>query len=152
VIVIGPDLVLVQRLTDSVHLDGYCVIRIADVTKIELRPRYRSFYNRALRVRRERPRVPHGIDLGSVGCVIRSARTKFPLLTLHREAISRDTCSIGTVQQLTEKSIILRWLTPDAAWSGDSPRYRLTDITLIEFGGDYEDALARVVGLRRPAL
>ena len=148
----GADLVLLQRLSDSIHLDGYSVFRIADATRVEMRPRYRSFYKRALVLRRERPRLPRGIDLRSIARAVVTAGASFPLLTLHREAISPDSCSIGTVRQMTEKSIVLRWLTPDATWDGDSPRYRLADITLLEFGGEYEDALARVAGARRPAI
>ncbi len=151
VVDVGTDHALLQRLSDSIHLDGYSVFRITDVTDVELRPRYQYFYQRALRLRREWPRLPLGIDLVSIRRVIASAGTKVALLTLHREAISPDTCSIGTVRQLTEKSITLRWLTPNAKWDGDSPRYRLADVTLLEFGGEYEDALARVVGARQPA-
>jgi hypothetical protein len=149
---VGAEIALLHRLSDSIHLDGYTVFRIADVTHVNLRPCYRSFYKRALALRRERPRLPRGIDLGSLARAIATASAAFPLVTLHREAISPDTCSIGTVRQMTEKSIVLRWLTPGATWDGDSPRYRLADITLLEFGGEYEDALARVAGARRPAI
>ena len=149
---VGDEVALLHRLSDSIHLDGYTVFRIADVTHVNLLPRYRSFYKRALVLRREHARLPRGIDLRSIASAIATAGAFFPLLTLHREAISPDTCSIGTVRQLTDKSIVLRWLTPGATWDGESPRYRLADITLLEFGGEYEDALARVAGARRPAI
>lgn len=145
-------LVLLHRLSDSIHLDGYSVLRLSDISRIDARPQHRAFYERALALRREKPRVPRGIDLSGIDRAIATAAQTFPLVTLHREAISRDSCSIGTIRLLTEKSVVLRWLTPGARWDGESPRYRLTDISLLEFGGEYEDALARVAGLRRPAI
>jgi hypothetical protein len=152
VVSVSDDLVLVHRLSDAIHLDGYGVLRTGDVTQFESRPRYGSFYQRALTVRRERPKLPRGIELASMGSAIESASSAFPLFTLHREAISRDTCAIGRLRTVTANTIILRCLTPMAKWDGEYPRYRLSDITLLEFGGQYEDALARVARVRRPAI
>lgn len=152
VLPVGDDLVLLHRLSDAIHLDGYCVLRTCDVTKVQQRPRYGSFYQRALRLRHEKPRLPCDIDLSAIGCAIASAEDAFPLLTLHREVISPDTCSIGRRRTLTDNTIILRRLTPMAMWDGDSPRHRLSDVTLLESGGQYEDALARVARVRRPAI
>ena len=152
VLSVSNDLVLVHRLSDAIHLDGYGVLRTSDVTQFESRPRYGPFYQRALKVRRERPKLPQGIELDGMGNAIESASRAFSLVTVHREAISRDTCAVGRIRTLTAKTIILRCLTPMAKWDGDYPRYRLSDITLLDFGGQYEDALARVARLRRPAI
>jgi hypothetical protein len=151
VLAVADDLMLAHRLSDAIHLDGYFVLRICDITGFKSRPRNASFYERALRLRHERPKLPRGIELTTMGRAIASASDAFPLVTLHREAISPDTCSIGRVRTLTTKTIILRCITPAAKWEGDYPRYRLSDVTLLEFGGQYEDALARVASLRRPA-
>ena len=149
---VARDLALLHRLSDAIHLDGYAALRIGDVSLVDARPRYGAFYDRALALRRENPRLPKGIDLNGMDLAIASAGRLFPLVTIHRELISPDTCSIGKVHIVTEKSVMLRWLNPSAKWNGTSPRYRLADITLLEFGGEYEDALAHVAGLRRPAI
>ena len=151
VVDVARELALLHRMSDAIHLDGYAVVRMADVSRVDTPGRGR-FYGRALALRREKARLPKGINLSGMGSAISTAATLLPLVTLHRERISPDTCSIGRLGTLTEKSVTLRWLTPSAKWSGNSPRYRLADISLLEFGGEYEDALARVAGLRRPAI
>jgi hypothetical protein len=35
---------------------------------------------------------------------------------------------------------------PDAAWDNESETYRLSEITRVDFGGDYEEALHLVGG------
>ena len=152
VVDVARELALLHRLSDAIHLDGYSVVRVADVSRVDAGPDRGRFYSRALALRREKARLPKGINLSGMGSAISTAATLFPLVTLHRERISPDTCSIGRLRTLTEKSVTLKWLTPTAKWSGDSQKYRLADISLLEFGGEYEDALARVAGLRRPAI
>src|SRR5262245_5263635 len=152
VVLVAPRLALIHRLSSDIDLDGYAVVRRRNVTRVEMRPRYGSFYQRALGLRGQRARVPGGMDLGDMGAAISSAGRLFPLLTLYREDSRRGECAVGQVRTLAEKTVTLRWLTPGAKWDGLSPAYRLADITLLGFGGRYEDALARVAGLRRPAM
>ena len=152
VVEVAREFALVHRMSDTIHLDGHAVVRISDVSQVDRRPERGHFFGRALALRREKPYLPKGIDLSCMKSAISSVATFYPLVTVHRELIDPTTCSIGSPAVLTDKSVTLRWLTPAAKWSGTSPRYRLVDITLLEFGGQYEDALARVAGLRRPAI
>jgi hypothetical protein len=69
----------------------------------------------------------------------------YPLVTIHREWRDPDIFVVGRVAQLGEDSFILRHVTVAGRW-GDSGGYRYDDVTRVEFGGDYEDALALVAG------
>jgi hypothetical protein len=52
-------------------------------------------------------------------------------------------CYIGTVASLTEKTVTMRMIDPDARWA-DAKRLRFENLTKVEFGGGYEEALAMV--------
>jgi len=51
------------------------------------------------------------------------------------------------VFDLDEERLLLTFIDPDAKWDPDEPdRFLIEDITRIDFGGQYEDALYRVGG------
>jgi len=139
--------VVLQEVSPEIMLDGYRVLRIADITDADVAYRSRPFVEKALALRGQVPCPLTGIDLSSVATVLLSANTLFPLVMIHRERIYRDSCWIGQVSSLTTKTVTLRKIDTTAAWYGET-RYRLRDITRIEFGGRYEEALALVAGLR----
>lgn len=140
---LSSDFLLVHYKSDAIILDGYTIIRIQDVTLVEDKLKYGKFYIEALKLRGCTPKSPDGIQLDSTASILESVNKHYPLATVHRERSSND-CSIGRIEELTDKTVILKWLTPGAKWEGYSPRYRLTSITKIDFGGLYEDALASV--------
>ena len=63
-------------------------------------------------------------------------------MTLHVEKTKPDVCYIGPVVSVTEKMVVIEDLDCNAEWSG-LRRMRLADITKIDFGGGYEEALAK---------
>jgi hypothetical protein len=44
---------------------------------------------------------------------------------------------------MAEKIVTLKKIDPDARW-GDTKRYRFRDLTKVDFGGGYEEALMLV--------
>jgi hypothetical protein len=66
---------------------------------------------------------------------------EFGLVTLHREEIEPDSCEIGRVVRADAVTYELEEIGSDARWFDDTFEYDLYDITRIEFGGAYEDAL-----------
>lgn len=152
VVALSLDFVAIHVVCDRILLDGYSVLRIQDITRLEFKPKFRQFYAEALKLRGLAPSRPVGICLDTTASVLESVNQNYPLVTVHREKIRNDECSIGRIEKLTDKTVILKWLTPAARWDGYSPRYRLANITKIDFAGFYEDALARVARIenRRP--
>ena len=58
--------------------------------------------------------------------------------------MARGKCGVGKLHMMTDSAIILKSITPGAKWEGYSPRYRLADITRVEFDTSYLKALAMV--------
>jgi len=146
VVAASPLFVVLHVAAPTLFLDGYEVFCTADVTEVRVGFRSRQFVEEALRLRGQRPSAPARLDLSSLPALLTSAGRLFPLLVVHRERIHRDSCWIGQVVSMTEKTFVLREIDPSAKW--DSPtRYRFRDVTRVGFGGAYEEALALVAGL-----
>jgi hypothetical protein len=74
-----------------------------------------------------------------------SAGAAFPLITIHRERIDPKVCYVGKVQRTSQRATTILPISPQAEWESEE-RYRLKDITFLEFGGAYEILLARMAG------
>lgn len=141
---IGPKFFLLALVCDRVRFDGFECFRIGDVLSVKPDP-YARFIEAALRKRQERrPRKPQ-LDLASVENLLASAGHKFPLVTIHREKVTPDICHIGRVLEVQKGNLALLEIGPDATWEDIPMRYRLREITRVNFGGEYENAL-RLVG------
>jgi hypothetical protein len=139
----SDDLTLLQVVTDDFALNGYTVLRNSDVTGYTVYDSPDYFLTRALRLKRIKPGRRPRVDLRSWPALLATANEKFPLVTIHREAVSNEVCYIGRVSTLGPKTFILEEIDPVAEWVGRG-RYRYSDLTRVEFGGGYEDALWRV--------
>ena len=141
VVAASPLFVVLHVVAPTLYLDGYEVFCTADVTEVRVGFRSRRFVEEVLRLRGQRPSAPARLDLSSLPALLASAGRLFPLLVVHRERIHRDSCWIGQVASMTEKTFVLREIDPSAKWNGQT-RYRFRDVTRIGFGGAYEEALA----------
>lgn len=141
----GPKFFLLCVVNDRLWFDGFECFRIKDVLSVEPDP-YADFADAALKKRKQRrPRKPK-VDLDSVQGILHTAGKVFPLLTIHMEKHNPDVCYIGQVCEITVKHLHLRCIDPHAQWDSDAGKYRLSQITRIGFGADYEDALHLVGG------
>jgi len=142
---VGPKFFLLAIVSDRIWLDGFECLRIKDVLRIESDP-YADFAETALKKRgQQRPRKPK-IDLESKQSILLSAQKAFPLLTIHLEEKDPDVCHIGKICAITKGKVSLLGIDPRAKWESDPDEFRLSQITRINFGGDYEDALHLVGG------
>lgn len=135
------DLTLLHVLnTHRMELNGYAVIRNSDVRRWRS---VQSFVARARTLKGIKPAPLDGISLANWRGILDTASKQFSLLTIHREAMDPSVCYIGTVASLTEKTVTMRMIDPDARWA-DAKRLRFENLTKVEFGGGYEEALAMV--------
>ena len=145
VLAIGPKFFVLALVSDRLWFDGFECFRAADVLTVSPDP-YSDFAKEALKKRgQRRPRKPK-IDLTSIESLLLSARLAFPLITIHQEKIDPDVCHIGRVLGVTRGQAALLAITPHATWTDQPIKLRLTDITRVNFGGDYEDTLHIVGG------
>ena len=142
---VGPQFFLLALVSDRLWFDGFECFRIIDVRDVGLDP-YAAFAETALRKRGERrPKKPR-ISVANVDDLLLSAGKAFPLVTIHREQVDPDVCCIGRVQGVNQGRVSLLEIGPDAIWEGNPEEYRIKEITRVNFGGDYEDALHLVGG------
>ena len=143
---VSADLVLVLRVGDGIRFDGFEVHRIRDVRRMQ--EDYRAdFVEVVIKRRRERRPVKPRIQLGRFAEVLRSAGRHYKLITIHRQRIDPEICQIGSVVDVGAHRVTLHEIRPDATWRDDLDDYALREITRIDFGGDYEDALGLVCGV-----
>jgi hypothetical protein len=145
VIDVGPQFFLLCLISDRLWFDGFECFRITDVLSIQADP-YLGFAEKALKKRGERrPRKPK-VDLQSVESILLSANKVFPLLTVHMEKSDPDVCYIGQVCEVAKGKVSLLGIDPHAKWDHEPDEFRISKITRISFGGDYENALHLVGG------
>lgn len=145
IVEVGPKFFLLALVSDRIWLDGFECFRVGDVQGFAPDSHAR-FAESALKKRRERmPRKPR-VSVRSIEELLVSAGRAFPLVTIHREGIDPDVCWIGRVLGVKHGRVILLEITPDATWETKPESFRLSEITRVNFGGDYEAALHLVGG------
>ena len=103
-----------------------------------------DFTKKALKARNERaPKKPR-VELESLESLLVTAGRWFPLVTIHREMVDPDICQIGRVEGVSKGRLRLFEIDPGAVWDAEATEYRLSEITRVDFGGDYEEALILV--------
>jgi len=151
VLALGPRWLLLSLVCGDVRFNGFQCFRLRDVRKLQIPHPHGEFIEAALRKRGERvPKKPR-VSVASPKELLRSANRLFPLVTIHREQVDPDVCWIGRVCDVDEKRVALLEIDPNARWDDKPTDYRLREITRVDFGGDYEDALS-VVGGSPPRL
>ncbi len=142
---IGPTFFLLALVSDRIWFDGFECFRVGDVKKLR-KDDYAKFAETALNSRGERrPKKPR-VSVQNVEELLRSASKAFPLVTIHREKFDPDVCWIGRVVDVSGGRVSLLEIGPDAKWEDSPTEYRLSEITHVNFGGDYEAALYLVGG------
>ena len=145
VVGIGAEWVLLHWLDPSIVLNGYTALPLAEIDEVEVRSADETFAVPALELRGIRPAAPEGIALDDLPGLLASVDRAFGLVVVHRERTDAGGPAIGRVAHLGDDSFILRHVTPAGRWD-ESGGYRYDEVTRIDFGGGYEEALALVAG------
>jgi hypothetical protein len=146
VVGVTRELCLVCVVSNHILFDGFQVLRLEDISTVESPGPHAGFLERALRLRgQNHPQKPR-IDLGSLRSVLTSASRAFPLITIHREIVDPEVCHVGVVERISDETVKLKEIDPDAKWVEDRATYAMREITRVDFGGLYEDALSLVAG------
>ena len=122
---------------------AFNVFRLSDITQLESPAPHADFKAKVLRLRKERLSIAPKLDLSSWRTVVTSASRRFPLITLHTERRDADVCYIGRPTTLTARSGTFLSINPDGEWD-DELAVAWADVTRVDFGGAYEEALALV--------
>ena len=145
VLAVGGAFVAIAVVDDRQRYDGVQCFRLQDVRVVETDP-YAAFAEAALAARGEvRPELGE-VSLESIGDLLLTASAAHPLITVHSEIEDPDACFIGRVLSLEGGLLWLREIGPDALWDDEPEAHRIGEITRVDFGGDYEQALALIGG------
>ena len=148
---VGPKFFLVAVVSDRIWFDGFECFRVGDVRDLRADP-HRAFADSALQKRGERvPKKPR-VSVASIEELLLSASREFPLVTVQREHVDPDVCWIGRILSVERGRVSLLEITPDATWEKQPEFYRLSEITRVSFGADYETALHLVGGDPKQAI
>lgn len=145
---IGAAWVALEKLDDRVRPDGWSLVRLRDIKSISIDPDPDCFEIKALRARGLWPPTPTRVSLDDVAAVVRSAAAADPVTTVFVEDDRPQVCWIGAVVSVGEQALRLLEIDTQGEWRRKSRSIDLEDITRIEFGGGYEEALRLVAGPR----
>lgn len=136
--------VLLNVIDDSFFLNGFSIFptdticrfrvvenRRADMIRYVLTQRYPEGYP-------QRPLFDTG-ELKDFSFLER-VHGGYPIITVFREEIDDTVCAVGRVERIKRKSFRLEAMDVDAGWD-DVEKFRYRDVTRIDFGGHYEEAL-----------
>jgi hypothetical protein len=143
---IGPRFFLLGLVGEEIRFNGFQCMRLSDVRRLHAPDRYAEFIVAALRKRGEIIRKKPRVRLNSLPELLRSANRLFPLVTIHQERVKPDICEIGRVVGISNRHVSLLEIGPDAIWHEEPTKIPLGEITRVDFGGGYEDALHIVGG------
>ena len=143
---IGPKFFLIALVSDGVRPNGYQCYRLADIRKLQVPDKFARFHEAVLKKREiPFPKKPT-VNVSNIENLLHTANKAFPLIRIHREKTNASACWIGRVVNLGGGRVTLLEIGPDASWDDELETYRLSEITRIDFGGDYENALQLIGG------
>lgn len=147
VVGVSERLLVINKLSDTITLDGFEVLRIRDLGSVTADFPKKDFYARALRLKEIRPQPLPPIDITDIPAAVGSISKSFPLLVLSRERVDPEVVWIGRVTDMRKTGFHAQLIDPCAELEDVQEFYRFDSITRIEFGGGYETTLALVAGL-----
>jgi hypothetical protein len=144
VVALSDDWVLLHAIDANINLNGYTALPLTSIGSAQAISDAASFGPRSLRARGLLPVAEPRVRIDSLRDVLETVHPTYLLVTIHIEAIDPDVAYIGRVRQLSDEEFALEQVTPAGRWS-DVEWYRYEDVTRVDFGGGYEEALARAI-------
>lgn len=145
VLAVGRKWVAVSEVVDFHREDIFCV-RIADLHRLQRREGklVRRWFSRT---GEESPDLPYAVDLDTTAGLLRSVRRSGQACTIEVEREDPDILFVGLVEQVEEKTLLLREIDPRARW-GALSRWPLRDITRVKLYSHYVTVLSEIAGER----
>ncbi len=151
VLSVGPRFFLVAVVDDYIRFNGFECFRTSDVRRLEVPHKHAKFAEAALKKRGERMPKKPAVRLASTEALLLSSSRAFPLVTIHREQVDPEVCWVGQVVGVAKGSVSFLEISSDATWYRTPTDYKISEITRVDFGGQYEEAL-HLVGGQAPEL
>lgn len=142
VIALTNDWVVMHTLDAGIYLDEIVMLRIEDVAQVWFRDD--DAYHR-------RATAALGESVASFDCnanasaadLIEAASAWADIFATHFEVLDGEPFFIGRLIKLRNKSFDMHYLGRDGVWAREVERWKYRDVTRIELGGRYLNALNR---------
>jgi hypothetical protein len=138
----------IHQVDDSFRLNGYCVLRKKDIFSTDESFEKKDLITSALGLKNQFLIAPEKTKITSIQIAMRTAQEEFGVLVIHREKVCPGEVEVGTMRLNSETTYILRWLDVLANWENDDRIFKFSDVTLLEFGTEYEQTLFSVAKLK----
>lgn len=149
VVGVGEHWVVLQSLADTVYIDGYDVVRLADITDVT-DDREGGYIERAVTELGGRPevdfRLPHDADAKDV---LQAAADHSGIIGVYLEANWDSPRLFGHLGDVRTKKFDMQLINPRGVWTTGFTRWKYKDVTGVTLGGRYGHALERF-GDERP--
>jgi hypothetical protein len=143
---IGKSWVALQRLSDRVAFDGWILLRLKDIQAVSTEPGPDCFEVKALKARGLWPPSSPGFDLDDTAGVLKSAAAVSAMVSVFDEFYRPDACWAGAVASVDETTLRFLDVSTRGAWARKPTTFTLGDLTRVDVGGGYEEALLLVAG------
>jgi len=149
---VGNDWVIVAATAQVVYLDGWEVLRIRDITKVDTAgKKARRYIDGAIVALGTPPSRPASLTVsdGSPKNVLCGVLESAEIVAVHSEKKYPGAVWIGHFLGHRGKKFGLRCIDSTGIWEHDERVFALAEISRVTIGGRYNDALERF-GDRRP--
>ncbi|WP_068201991.1 hypothetical protein [Isoptericola dokdonensis] len=146
VVGIGARWVALAEVDGSVRFDGWTLLRLEDIQAVTVDPDPDSFTVKALRARSEWPPPSTDVELDDFRSAVATSAAMAPMTSIFVELDRPDICYIGAVVSVDADTLRLLEVDQQAQWHRKVRPIDASDVTRIDFGGAYEEALALVAG------
>ncbi|MFW6775209.1 hypothetical protein ACOACO_13065 [Nocardioides sp. CPCC 205120] len=140
VIALTDDWVVLHALADGVHLDDIAMLRLRDVSRIWFRDDDPYHHRAITALNGPVASFDCAPDVGTVELLTAAAATA-DIFAIHLEVLEGEPLAIGRLLDHGKKRFTLHYVGRDGEWARASERWRYRDVTRIEVGGRYLDAL-----------
>jgi len=133
---------LVMELVDDNvwQLEGFVCVRLRDVTRIRTQGEFSRSALRHFGI--ERPSATPALNAESTKSLVDSAAKIFPVLGIQCVTNKSEGLWFGTEVTVRNGKLKMRLISPKRKLRKKSTSFALSSITLIQFGGRYEQVLA----------
>ena len=130
--------VLLQEIDDYAFvLDGYKAVRLNDISNFQADG---SFAGEYFRQRGFFPETQADLDLTELHSLLHCVSKRYAMFMIEREKAEPNIGFIGVAEGLTKRSLWMKKFSSNAKWI-DTEKFKMKDITSINFGGGYVNAL-----------
>ncbi len=122
---------------DPLVFDGYQAVRLADITGFKT---VDSFVSEYFQRREVFPRTQPEVDLTNLHSLLHGVSKDYAMFVIECERMEPGICFIGVAEGLSKRNLWMKKFSSNAKWI-DTEKFKLKDITSINFGGGYVNAL-----------